>query len=216
MALKSNALCLLSTFKEHAGYPANETQLDSRFERYINQASQFIENYCGRILVNASYDEYHDGRASNRLLLKQWPITGGPALNGQKPSIWIDQDGNFANESIVDPATYWVANEIEIVRNGFWPKGYRNIKISYNAGLGAVNTVADTSSLPSDLELACLDYALWIYECNTDRRIGRNSKSKRDESVSFITDLPPHIAMILDKYVRHEFSSDAPVGVRNG
>ena len=216
MSLKTNALCLLVTLKDHLDIPADDTSLDSRLNRLINVASEFIENYCGRVLVEASYDEYQDGRSGNRLLLKQWPVTGGPADGGTKPEVIIDEDGVFASTDAVDVTSYWVANDIEIVRKGMWPKGYRNIKISYTAGLGKINTVAETNTLPSDLELACLDYVEWLHTMNTDRRIGRNTKTKGDESVSFISDIPPHIAMILEKYVRHEFPSDAPVGVRNG
>ena len=216
MSLKSNALCLLVTLKDHLDIPASDTSLDSKLERVINVASQFIENYCGRVLVDASYDEFHDGRAGNRLLLKQWPITGGAAASGTKPEVFVDESGAFGSGTEVDPDTYWVANDIELIGTTVWPKGYRNIKVTYLAGLGTINTVAETNTLPSDLEQACLDYAEFIHTMNTDRRIGRSSKSKGDESVSFITDIPPHVTLILDKYIRHEFPSDAPVGVRNG
>ena len=216
MSLKANALCLLVTLKEHLDIPADDTSLDSKLNRLINVASQFIENYCGRVLVEASYDEYHDGRAGNRLLLKQWPVTGGPADSGSKPQVIVDAGGVFAIADAVDADNYWIANDIELVRVGMWPKGYRNIKVCYTAGLGKINTIAETNTLPSDLEQACLDYVEWLHTMNTDRRIGRNTKSKWDESVSFISDIPPHVAMILEKYVRHEFPSDAPVGVRNG
>jgi hypothetical protein len=216
MSLNSNALCLLATLKEHLDIQPSDTSLDSKLNRLINVASQFIENYCGRVLVEATYEEYHDGRAGNRLLLKQWPIVGGPADSGTKPEVIVDANGVFAASDAVDVASYWVANDIELVRQGLWPKGYRNIKVSYTAGLGKVNTTAATNTLPSDLEQACLDYAEWLHTMNTDRRIGRNTKTKGDESVAFISDIPPHVAMILEKYVRHEFPSDAPVGVRNG
>jgi len=215
MSLKPNALCLLATLKEQIDLPASDTSLDSKLERLINVASQFIENYCGRVLVEASYDEFHDGRSGNRLLLKQWPVTGGPADSGTKPEVFIDATGVFATTTAVDVDSYWVANDIELIGTGVWPKGYRNIKVTYTAGLGKINTIAETNTLPSDLEQACLDYAEWIHTMNTDRRIGRNTKTKGDESVSFISDIPPHVAMILEKYVRHEFPSDAPVGVRN-
>jgi hypothetical protein len=216
MALKSNALCLLSTVKEQLDIASSNTDYDSKLERLINVASQFIENFCGRILVNASYDEFHDGRAGNALVLKQWPITGGPASSGTKPEVFIDGDSVFAATSVVDPTSYFVANDIELVYKGYWPKGYRNIKISYTAGLGVVNAGADTNTLPSDLEQAALDYVEYLYNMNTDRRIGRNNKSKGDESVSFITDIPPHVVLILDKYIRHEFPTEASVGIRNG
>jgi len=215
MALNTNALTLLATAKDHLDIPVADLTEDSKVERLINTASQFIENFCKRKLVNATYTQYIDGRASNRILLKEWPVTGGASTNG-KPEVFIDNSSIFGAGSEIDDVEYDVASNIEIVRIGcargngsIWPKGQRNIKVIYDAGLGT------TGTMPSDIEQACLDYVLWLYDMGSDRRVGRNTKTKGDESVSFETRLPPHIELILEPYVRSDFYSEIPVGVMN-
>ena len=213
MALNANALTLLATQKEHLDIPALDTSFDSKLERLINTASAFIEGYTNRVVVTTTYTEYVDGRASNRIMLKQWPIQS-------VTSVHIDASGVFDATSLVDPANYFVETGFGIGLigcgssssvGGIWPKGTRNIQIIYDAGYGT----AAGGDIPNDIEQACLDYVMWLDDINTDRRVGRQTKSKGDESVSFVLDLPPHIAVLLDKYVRSEFSAEAPVGVRN-
>lgn len=215
MALNANALTLLATAKDHLDIPVAELGEDSKVERLINTASTFIENFCKRKLATATYTEYVDGRSANRILLKEWPVLGGLADGGTKPEVWIDGDSVFGSGTEVDPDTYFVVNNIELVRvgsyGGLWPKGYRNIKVTYDAGYGT----AVSGDLPNDLEQACLDYVLWLYDMGSDRRVGRNTKTKGDESVSFESRLPQHIELILEPYVRTEFPSGLPVGVRN-
>ena len=221
MALNANALTLLATAKDHLDI--SDTSQDSRIERMINTASEFIARYCKRTLVTGTYTEYIDGRASNRLMLKEYPITGGPVTNtagDSTPQVWIDNSSVFGATSELDPDSYFIANGISLVRVGgtnalssgiIWPKGYRNIKVVYNAGLGT----ATAGDLPSDLEQACLDYVMWLYDMRSDRRIGRNSKNKSGESVVFQSTLPPHIAELLEPYVKIELPVEAPVGVAN-
>lgn len=216
MALKSNALALLSAAKSHLDIPVVDTTQDAKVERFINTASQVFENYCKRKLTTATYTQYVDGRSSNRLMLKEWPVLGGAAAGGTKPEVFIDSSSEFGSGTELDPAGYYVANTFELLRiGGVWPKGNRNIKVIYNAGLGLVNTGLQTNTLPSDLEQACLDYVLWLYDSKSDRRIGRNTKTKGDESVSFETGMPATIAHLLEPYVRHDFTSDLSVGVWN-
>lgn len=223
MALNANALTLLATAKDNMDIEVSDTTQDTRVERMINVASEFIAKYCNRVLVTGTYTEYIDGRSSNRIMLKQYPITGGPETfdGNPHPAVYLDNGGDFDAESQLDANSYFVANGISLIRKGcgtnsvssgvIWPKGYRNIKVIYDAGLGT----AVGGDLPSDLEQACLDYVLWLYDMRSDRRIGRNSKNKSGESVTFQTSLPPSIAELLEPYVKVELPVEAPVGVAN-
>jgi hypothetical protein len=213
MALNANALTLLATAKDHLDILVSDTSQNTRIERMINTASQFIARYCRRTLVTATHTEYIDGRGGNRIMLKEWPITGGPAAGGTKPAVYIDSDSVFGAGTEVDTGSYYVANGITLIRVGeggmIWPKGYRNIKVIYTAGYGVAGT------MPSDLEQACLDYVMWLFDMRNDRRIGRATKSKSGETVSFVNNLPEHIAEILEPYVKYELPVEAPVGILN-
>ena len=212
VSLNSNALTLLSAAKDYLDVPASNTDYDDRVTRMINQASSLIESHTKRILVTQEHTEFYDGRKSNRIILNQFPIIGGSAT-GNKPLLYISQIRDFS--TAVDPDGYYF-NDNEIIYPSIFPKGTRNIKVVYSAGLGSVDPIAETNTLPPDLELACLDTILWLYDSRTDRRIGKTSKNKGDESVSYATGLPQRIAEYLDKgYTREEMPALAPVGIAN-
>lgn len=217
MALKANALTDLATAKIHLDIPALDTGQDSKVERFINTASQWIESYCGRKFITQTHTEYQDGRLSNRIMLREWPITGGPADGATKPELSIDSRSVFGTDSLVDVSTYFVDSEstfeialVGCTSGGRFPRGTRNIKIIYEAGLGTV--VGD--DLPADLVNACLDYVLWLYDRQNDRRIGRTNKSKGDENVTYETSVPKSIIDTLEENYRR-IDHAPPVGVQN-
>lgn len=220
MALKANALTDLATARIHLDIPASlvDADLDTRIERYINTASDFFETYCSRKFITQTHTEYQDGRSSNRIVLRQWPITGGPADGNTKPELSFDSRSAFDATSVVDVSSYYVDSEstFELVMVGCsssgttFPRGTRNIKVVYEAGYGTVLA----GDLPSDLVNACLDYVLWLYDRQNDRRIGRTNKSKGDENVSYEVSVPKSVMDILDNnYKRMDFAP--PVGVLN-
>ena len=213
VTLNDNALTLLATAKDHLDLPAANTDYDDRVSRMLNQASSLIESHTKRILVTQEHTEFYDGRRNNRLITNQFPILGGSAT-GNKPVLYISANRSFTDP--VDPDGYFF-NDSELIYPNVFPRGRNNIKIVYNAGLGKVDTVAQTNTLPADLELACLDTVLWLYDSRTDRRIGKTSKNKGDESVAYSVGLPQEIVEFLDKgYTREEFPALAPVGIKNG
>ena len=218
MALKANALTDLATAKTHLEIPGADTTQDAKVERFINTASDFFEQYTGRKFITQTHTEYQDGRSTNRIMLRHWPITGGPADGNTKPELSIDSKSVFDATSIVDPDNYFVDSEstFELVLVGCsssgstFPRGTRNIKVVYEAGYGTVGA----GDLPSDLVNACLDYVLWLYDRQNDRRIGRTNKSKGDENVSYEVSIPKSILDVLDNnYKRIDFAP--PVGVLN-
>jgi len=217
MALKANALTDLDTAKTHLEIPLADATQDAKVERFINSASDYFQQYTGRKLITQTHTEYQDGRSSNRISLREWPITGGPADGATKPELSIDSSSSFDSTSVVDPTNYFVDSEsgFELVLIGCgssgstFPRGTRNIKVVYEAGLGTVLG----EDLPSDLVDACLDYVLWKYDRQNDRRIGRTNKSKGDENVSYEVSIPQSIIDVLDKYARIDFAP--PVGVLN-
>lgn len=205
MALKANALVSLATAKDYLDIPTLDTSQDTRVERLINMASQFIQEYCNRNIITTSYTEYQDGRKNNQLILRQWPAS--------KPTdIRIDNSWDFAVSTQISTSDYdIVENMIVVLRNSFFPDGYRNIKILYSAGYG---TIAG-NDLPSDIQEMCLQLVALYQNKRTDRRIGVKTKSKQGENITYVEDIPLDILTVLDRYKRYEFSP-ANVGIANG
>jgi len=71
--LDANALIELEEFKLYIDY--NDTDKDEFIELLINNASDFLDRYCGRVLKSATYThERYDG-GERKIFLEKWPIT---------------------------------------------------------------------------------------------------------------------------------------------
>lgn len=206
MALKSNALVTLAQANSFMG----TSGIDTEVERLINSASELFEKRTNRKLVSQTYTEYHDGSRTNKILLRQWPILGGPADGATKPQVFVDGASLFPADSELAVNDYFVSDERTMLLRvtGMWPSGYRNIKVIYLSGLGTLLA----NDLPSDLQDACLQQIVWMYRLNTDRRLGIISKSKSGETVTYSQGIPAYIDVLLEPYMRAEFAvTNSPV-----
>lgn len=199
MALNSNALVTLAKANSFLG----TSGVDTEIERLINVASQTIAKYCKRVLVNTDHTEYHDGRRTHVLQVREWPINGGPGGAG-KPDVFVDANSEFAADTELDADEIYVHEKGTLIylRQGTFQKGTRNIKVVYQAGLGVGG---DSASMPADLENACLDFVSWKYRQNADRRLGIEQKSKLGETVTYELGIPKFIRDQIEPYVRQEF-----------
>lgn len=193
MALNANALTSLAFAKTYLKIPALETSQDSMVEFWINVSSEKLETFTGRKLKKVTgLIDYAHGAGSNTILLKEFPVIAISELK-------IDSGSLFTDPSTVIPvADYTISDDSLSVLylNGLFPRGYRNVKITYNAGYDPI---------PSDIENACLWLVFWYHKAREGAEIGRNSKSKGDESMSFLQDMPKDIKDTIDKYRRMEF-----------
>lgn len=190
MALNANALTTLAKAKSWLDIPTAETAEDTRIELLINAASQLIEKECQRVLIQQSYTEYFDGARTNRILLPQWPA--------QKPSeVNIDASWVFGADTALASTDYEIQRNGELVlKDRYFPRGDRNIKVTYIAGY---------SPIPPDLEMACLMLTEYYYQIRSDRRNGIKSKSKNGENISFTESIPEPIRKLLENYIRLDF-----------
>jgi len=209
MSLNSNALCTVSQCKIYLDIASADTSQDAKLEQLINVSSSMIENYVDRKLIHQQYVELHDGRVNDRLLLKEWPA--------EKPSeIRSDNLWSFDDTTVMPSENYEIDQQCTVVLKGFhFPRGNRNIKVTYNAGYVSPVSGGSGFPLPAELNQACIMLVAWQYQLRADRRLGIASKGKQGESVSYVKGLPAEIAMMLDLHTRLEcpFTS---TGVGNG
>lgn len=194
------ALTTLANAKDHLNIPTANTDFDSRITRFINAASEQIENYLDRKLLTASYTEYKDGRNSNRMMVKQFPVTAVAGL-------YIDDAHLFTDPSTLIASTeykFTPSGEIILYSRAF-PRGEQNVKIVYTAGYTAI------TDMPV-IENSCLWVVEWYYDMQGDRRVGNKSKGKNNETVSFHSEWPSWLLAQLDPYKRCEWpGADSPV-----
>jgi hypothetical protein len=197
MPLNANALTSLAKLKDYLEIAVLDTTQDTRLERLIDASSQMIETYCSRSFVSQSRVEYHDGRNANTLMLREYPAS--------KPTkVCIDGGWTFVTSTELATSDYDVVDGSYLVlKSGFFPKGTRNVQVTYIAGY---------STIPSDLEEACLMLAEWLYMHRNDRRSGITQKTKERETITYSKTIPLHITTMLTPYMRLDFPlSDSPV-----
>ena len=201
MAVDPYALTSLASVKSHLNISV--TTQDTTLERMINAASNKIEKFLDRKILKRAYTEYQDGRANDRIVLRQWPC--------DKPTeLWDDISGKFTDSSNqLDTEEYVTEGDpaIGVVLLGGlrFSRANKNIKIVYQAGYDTV---------PYDIEEACILTVEFMYDMRADRRIGVSSKGKNGESTSFLSDLPDFVTDMLMPYQRCEFGI-APIAIQN-
>ena len=198
MALNANALVTLAQGKTYLKIPVLDLTQDSMVEFFINAASDYIESETDRKLKSQSQTEYHDGKKSNILVLREFPVTAIASLK-------FDYTGKFTgNETIVNAENYGIGDEgNSLYYRGYLPSGYRNIQIVYTAGL---------ATIPMDLQNACLWAMTYYYQMRENKDIGRTAKGKGDESVSILQEMPPEVKNIVARYTRLEVANSAHMG----
>jgi uncharacterized phiE125 gp8 family phage protein len=201
MALNANALTTLAKAKSHL--KILDASQDSILEIMINTASSVIEQYVDRKLQTQTHTEYQDGRRQNRILLKQYPVTG-------VSQVWVDQTSAFTDVTTqLAAGDFFIEDENLVVLNpngsrGIFPIGTRNIKIVYTAGVHDQQNMTPVAA-PSDIEYACLLTTEWLYRFRSREDIGRSQKTKGDENSTVSQDLPQIVRTLLDPHKRSEF-----------
>lgn len=191
MAVSIYALTTLATAKTHLDVTV--ATHDATIERMIDTASEAIERFCDREFVSRSQTEYQYGSRTDRILLKHFPVTAVAEL-------WIDNSSDFTdstNQLAADE--FFIDQEVGVgLKPGrLFGRGTRNIKITYTAGF---------TTIPKDLENACIQYVELLYDMWSDRRLGETTKSKGDESITYVQGVPTIIVDALMPFKRMDLA----------
>lgn len=182
---------------------AGDTSQDELVDFWINTASQKIETATGRKLKSQILTEVAHGAGTNLLLLREWPVLSTPF-----PQVFIDGNASFAADTEVPAASIRVAddnNSLLLLGQSF-PRGYGNVKVVYTAGYATV---------PVDLENACLWLVTWYHKMRESGDIGRESKTKGDETITVFHKAPEDVRDTIQIYKRTEMpAAYAPIANR--
>jgi len=139
MELAENALTKPENLPDHL---IIQLEKYSELERLINVATEKIENYCNREFKKDTRTEKYEGKYSNWLMLKNWPV---------HEVEWIKYHG----EEIDD---YEVNENGQIFRSSSWKKSGAdqkyNIEVKYEAGF--ILPGEENRDLPVQIEQACI------------------------------------------------------------
>lgn len=193
------ALTTLSMAKTYLKIPALETSQDTLVQFFIDTASEMLASETDRKLeAQTVVDKFH-GRSSNIIVLTEWPVNSIAELR-------FDQSSQFTSpQTLIDPDEYSLGDDgtTIVLHKRTVPKGYNNVRITYNAGY---------TPIPKDLENACLWMVFYYYKMRQAEDIGRQSRSKGDESLSMVQEAPTDVKNVIRRYKRTECAAaHAPV-----
>ena len=120
---------------------------DAFLGRLADAVSERVRQYTGRRLTNASYTDDLNGTGLPDLALDNFPVYD----NGSNFSVYIDPDRAFAASSLLTRTGYFVdagAGVIELLPGAdysVFPRGRRNIRVVYAAGLSTFKVVSGGS-----------------------------------------------------------------------
>jgi len=171
--MAANDLVTVTQVEAHLDIPTgtgDATQLGNQIE----VASQLIEDFLDRKLIEQSHTDYYDGRRSDRLILRQWPVSAITELR-------LDSTNGFTEAStLVDSSDYALVNDQEIVllNGGTFHYGRYSVKVIYTAGWLQ-------ASIPATIRNACLQLVEYLEDRRTDRGYRKKIESLRVVNLSF-------------------------------
>lgn len=188
------ALASLSDVKLQLDIPTSNTAQDARLTLYINAATQAIQTYCDRVFDVTARTEYHDGDLSNAIMSHQWPIISVTEL-------WVDPTRSFTDTTYqLAPTDYLIQGESRITfTNLLTPRVSGSIKLVYSSGY---------STVPPDLNLACIWLVEWFQHHRNRGDMGRTNVSKGDESIGILAEAPKMILQLLGPYRSNRASNE--------
>lgn len=156
---------------------------------WINAASRFCNEQTRRLLKSRTLTEYYSGDGTKTLFTRQYPIT-------TLTSVHDDLDRSYGSDTALDTDDLAllpqdVAYKI-VYDGGIFNRGIKNLKVVYVAGY---------TTVPYDLQEACLEIIAYWYKNHKEGRFGLTSRNIGDGSINIeTTEIPKSAYTVLQRY----------------
>ncbi len=143
-----------------------ETNFDNIIARIANGVTDYIEPYCNRYFKARSITEQLDGTATKDIFLRS-PILYVTSMT--------DKTTVVASANYV---VYKSTGRVRLTSGHVWTPEDQAIKAIYRYGY-------EDAALPQNIKLAAMTWANYWFHAIKDDRMGLQSKSEGDLSISF-------------------------------
>lgn len=188
-SLLSYALTNLSDVKESLGIASSDTSQDNLIIRKINQATLYIESYCGlsrdHHFAQTTYtDEEYDGTGNNTIVLRMRPVISVSSFQvrntTENSNNWSDSETEFYFTDLPSGVM-----ELNYRANSSWNR-YR---LTYIAGY---------ATIPTDLAEACATLASY-YVDNSASGTAVKKKQEGQRSIEYFAPSQGETGSVIDQ-----------------
>lgn len=158
---------------------------DALLTRYVAAAAEWFEGQIGRAIESTTYTDIVDGSGTSVLVPSQYPVISVTSLT---------VDGVLVPQSTAYGVDGWFLSG-DVIR-------FRGTTYRITSGTGNVELefVAGYAAVPADVTQAVLEMAALMYRERD--RVGQQSRSGQDGSVSFYYAPPARVVSTLETYRR--------------
>ena len=187
----TNSLVDLETVTAFLNADASNADQQAILTYYINTASALCNTITMRKLKSRDLTEYYSGDGTNIILTNEYPITAITA-------VYDDLDRTYDSDTQIDSDDLAIRPDglayMIVYDGGAFNTGIKNIKVQYTAGY---------TTIPYDLQQACLEIIAYYFKNTEENRFGVTSRTIGGGSVTIETNKIPDSAMaILGRYSR--------------
>ena len=186
-----NSLVDLDTVNAFVNGDTGDAEQQKILTYYINTASAFCNLYTNRKLKSRELTEYYSGDGTNSIITNEYPVT-------EITAVYDDLDRSYGSDTLIDSDDLAILPDglaYKIVYDGgVFQVGIRNLKVQYTAGY---------TSIPNDLQQACLEVIAYYFKNTEEIRFGVTTRTMGGGSVTVeTTDIPKSALRILERYRR--------------
>lgn len=187
--LLSYALVSVDDVKESLGIVSSDTSKDNLIVRKINQATLYIESFCGlsadHHFKSTTYtNEEYDGTGNNTIVLRMRPVTNIASFQRRDSRT---SDGAFDD---VESELYFSdlgAGVLELVSRANY--GWGRYRVTYTAGY---------TTIPADLAEACATLAAFYVE-NSASGTAVKKKQEGQRSIEYFNPNESETGSVIDQ-----------------
>jgi hypothetical protein len=174
----------------------NTEDYDEVLTMILNGLGETFSKQCNRLFVANTYTELFKG-GGEYLWLRENPIR-------QINNIWVDEDAEWGDSSIINPADYLLMDEGKIWSLYFTvrPLYYSSptIKVEYEGGYDPLEVIDGDYSIPADLKLAFVRQAQ--YDLKRRKDMGIATVTFKDGNVikQPLVEMLPQVETVIQRY----------------
>ena len=191
----------LDEMKAYLKVPRDNSGSDEVLALVKAASEGWVQTYCSRRFVSASYTERYNGSGRKALRVIETPVSTSPLATVMEDGVALGVAAVYSTSAdVIYDQVSGIFHRLptsrrSTVQSPGWADGIQNIEVTYTGGY-------PDGSVPGDLRLATCFIGALMWRHSDRFEAGLLSRADGAHSVSFADELPMVIKTILNAYRR--------------